>query len=399
MGNTSKFQNRRILVIDDKESIHEDFRRILSDAGSSITLANARAAVFGQEEKNSSMSFEVDCAFDGHEGLEKIIDAARFGRPYAVAFVDMRMESTWDGLQTIERLWKVQPTLQVVICSAYSDYSWSQIIEKLGNAEKFLILKKPFDNIEVRQMACALAEKWELLNNLDNIVQDRTIQIAETRDIAIFVLASLAESRDPETGEHLERIRSYCHILAEELRNNSPYSQFIDDKFIDNLYRSSPLHDIGKIGIPDSILLKPGTLTDEEFEIMKQHSIIGAEALGGTIKTVSGESFLEMAADIARNHHERFDGTGYPEGLKGQEIPLPARIVALADVYDALTSSRVYKLAFRPEIAFTMIKEERARHFDPLIVDAFINKYNEFLQIHTLIEVEKSATTIEAGVY
>ncbi|MFA5292218.1 MAG: HD domain-containing phosphohydrolase [Phycisphaerae bacterium] len=389
MKNATEIKNRRILVIDDKESIHEDFRQILSDVTHNDSLDRARTAVFGKESNDYSVTFDVDCAFDGHEGLEKIIEANRQGNPYAVAFVDMRMDSNLDGIETIERLWKVQPKLQIVICTAYSDYSWSEIIDRLGEAERFLILKKPFDNIEVRQMACALTEKWELLNNLDSLVQERTSQITETRDIAVFVLASLAESRDPETGEHLERIRSYCHILAEELRKNSPYAEWIDDRFMEDLYRSSPLHDIGKIGIPDSILLKPGTLTDDEFEIMKQHSLIGAEALGNTIKTATGASFLQMAADIARYHHERFDGTGYPDGLKSQEIPLAARIVALADVYDALTSSRVYKPAFRSEIAYTMIKEERGKHFDPLIVDAFLARYEDFTQVHTLTEAEK----------
>jgi len=306
----------------------------------------------------------------------------------------MRMESDWNGVETIENLWKVQPHLQVIICTAYSDYSWSEIISRLGETEKLLILKKPFDNIEVRQMASSLTEKWELLNQLDAIVQERTLQIAETRDTAVFVLASLAESRDPETGEHLERIRSYCHILAEELRKNSPYAEWIDNVFIEDLYRSSPLHDIGKIGIPDSILLKPGPLTSEEFEIMKHHSIIGAEALGNTVKNTAGTSFLQMAADVARYHHEKFDGKGYPDGLKEQEIPLAARIVALADVYDALTSARVYKSAFRPEIAKIMIKEERGRHFDPIIVDAFLVRYGDFLQVQGLVEAEKAVASI-----
>ncbi len=398
MKAVNELKNKRILVVDDKASIHEDFRRILSDTGQTASLDIARAAVFGGgcETTNPIFEiFEVDCAFDGHDALEKIVEASRVGKPYALAFVDMRMESNWDGLETIEKLWKVQPSLQVVICTAYSDHSWSEIAGRLGQTERFLILKKPFDNIEVRQMACSLTEKWELLNNLDKLVKERTTQISETRDIAVFVLASLAESRDPETGEHLERIRSYSHILAEELKN-SAYSEWIDDKFLENLYRSSPLHDIGKIGIPDNILLKPGTLTDEEFEIMKQHSIIGADALGSTIRTSIGESFLEMAADIAKYHHERYDGGGYPEGLKEQEIPLSARIVALADVYDALTSSRVYKLAFRPELAFTMIKEERGRHFDPLVVDAFVNRFDDFLQVHNLLELEKTSIALTA---
>ena len=394
MESITKVKNRRVLVIDDKESIHEDFRQILSYAPANVSLNTARAAVFGADNQDSRVSFEVDCVFNGRQGLEKVVEAERQGRPYTMAFVDLRMESDWDGIETIEQLWKIQPQFQIVICTAYSDYSWTDIIDRLGTTERLLILKKPFDNIEVRQLAVALTEKWELLNRLDSLVQERTAQIAETRDIAMFVLASLAESRDPETGEHLERMRSYCHILAEELRNNSPYAEWIDDKFIQDLYRSSPLHDIGKVGIPDCILLKPGSLTDEEFEIMKQHSLIGAEALGKTIRTVTSTGFLEMAADIARYHHERFDGTGYPDGLKGKEIPLSARIVALADVYDALTSSRIYKPAFRSEIAYMMVCQERGKQFDPVIVDAFIARYDDFLQVRKLIEAEQTAPSL-----
>jgi putative two-component system response regulator len=406
MESITETKNRRILVIDDKESIHEDFRQILSEGSANTSLDAARAAVFGSNatlqssslrstsNEDDSVGFEVDCAFNGHEGLEKVVNAERQGRPYAMAFVDIRMESDWDGIETIEHLWKVQPQLQIVVCTAYSDYSWTDIIERLGTTERLLILKKPFDNVEVRQLAVSLTEKWELLNRLDELVQERTAQIIETRDVAMFVLASLAESRDPETGEHLERMRSYCHILAEELRNDSCYCEQIDDKFIEDLYRSSPLHDIGKVGIPDCILLKPGSLTDKEFEVMKQHSIIGAEALGRTIRSVTSAGFLEMAADIARHHHERFDGTGYPDGLKGNQIPLSARIVAIADVYDALTSSRVYKPVFRPEIAYVMICQERGRQFDPVIVDAFIARHDDFLQVRKLTEAEKTAPSL-----
>jgi putative two-component system response regulator len=394
MASLVETKNRRILVVDDKDSIHEDFRQILSEGQVNASLDAARAAVFGADNQNAAVKFEVDCVFNGHDGLEKVIDAQRQSRPYAMAFVDLRMESDWDGIETIERLWKVQPQLQIVICTAYSDYSWTDIINRLGATERLLILKKPFDNVEVRQLAVALTEKWELLSRLDNLVQERTAQIEETRDVAMFVLASLAESRDPETGEHLERIRSYSHILAEELRNNSSYADRIVNKFIEDLYRSSPLHDIGKIGIPDSILLKPGSLTNEEFEIMKQHTIIGADAFTRTMRTAASAGFLEMAADIAHYHHERFDGTGYPEGLKGNQIPLVSRIVALADVYDALTSSRVYKPAFRPEISYVMICQERGKQFDPVIVDAFIARHENFLQVRNLIEAEKLAPVL-----
>jgi response regulator RpfG family c-di-GMP phosphodiesterase len=394
MESTTKVKNRRVLIVDDKESIHEDFRQILSRTPNNVSLNTARAAVFGADNQDNRINFEVDCVFNGHQALDKILEAERQSKSYTMAFVDQRMESDWDGIETIEQIWKVQPQLQIVICTAYSDYSWTEIINRLGATERLLILKKPFDNIEVRQLAVALTEKWELLNRLDTLVQERTAQIAETRDIAMFVLASLAESRDPETGEHLERIRSYCHILAEELRNSGPYSEWIDDKFINDLYRSSPLHDLGKVGIPDCILLKPGSLTDDEFGVMKQHSLIGAEALSRTIRTVTCAGFLEMATDIAHYHHERFDGTGYPDGLKGKEIPLAARIVALADVYDALTSTRIYKPAFRPEIAYMMICQEREKQFDPIIVDAFVARYDDFLQVRSLVEAEQTAPSL-----
>jgi response regulator RpfG family c-di-GMP phosphodiesterase len=390
----SKVRNRKILVIDDKESIHEDFKQVLSAGQTNVSLDAARAAIFGTNKPDDFVGFEIDCVFNGRDGLEKITQAVKEDKPYAMAFVDMRMESDWDGVETIEHLWKVQPGLQIVICTAYSDYSWSGIVERLGATEKLLILKKPFDNIEVRQMACSLTEKWELLHHLDNMIQERTAQITETRDMAVFVLASLAESRDPETGEHLERIRSYCYILAEELKNNGPYTELISDQFVEDLYRASPLHDIGKIGIPDCILLKPGSLTDEEFEIMRQHSVIGAEAFHKTVRGAASTSFMEMAADITRYHHERFDGTGYPDGLKGQNIPLSARILALADVYDALTSSRVYKPAFRSEVAYTMICQERGKHFDPVVVDAFVKKFDDFLQVVQLTEAEQRAPSL-----
>ncbi len=382
-------KNARILIVDDNVDIHSDFREILlvSEAKSE-KFAEAREAIFGKTLATTGPAFEIDSAYNGHSALEKILNAVSNGCPYAMAFVDMRMEAQWDGLDTIENLWRVQPDLQVAICTAYSDYSWGQIIERLGETDKLLIIKKPFDNIEVRQTACSLIEKWHLLNKLEQIVHQRTEQIQQTRDISIFVLASLAESRDPEAGEHLERIRSYCHILAEELQANSIYSEWIDDKFIEELYRSSPLHDIGKIGIPDSILLKPGTLNEREFAIMKQHSVIGADALSKTTMNVSSENFLSMSTEIAKYHHECFDGSGYPEGLSGKEIPLSARIVALADVYDALTSSRVYKPAFKAEIAYLMIKEERGRHFDPVVVDAFLARIDDFLKIRALTQVQ-----------
>jgi putative two-component system response regulator len=214
----------------------------------------------------------------------------------------------------------------------------------------------------------------------------RADEIAATRDVAVFALAKLAESRDPETGEHLERLRGYSQILAEQLQQEGPYRELIDEHFLEDLYRSSPLHDIGKVGIPDAILRKPGKLTPEEFELMKQHTTIGADALEQAMHLTGCGGFLAMAVDIARFHHERFDGTGYPARLKGHDIPLPARIVALADVYDALTSVRIYKDAYSAETARQMILEQDGQHFDPVVVEAFRARFVDFLSVRDTID-------------
>jgi putative two-component system response regulator len=203
----------------------------------------------------------------------------------------------------------------------------------------------------------------------------------ETRDVAIFAMAKLAESRDPETGEHLERMRNYCRIIADYLasRDESPHT--IDEEYARLIYLTSPLHDIGKVGIPDSVLLKPGRLSDREFEIMKSHTTIGGDTLGAAMRQYPEVPFLRLAQEIALTHHERFDGTGYPSGLAGYDIPLCGRIVALADVYDALTSKRVYKEAFAHDVGRNMIAEEAGKHFDPIVVEAFIQREEEFLAV------------------
>jgi putative two-component system response regulator len=194
----------------------------------------------------------------------------------------------------------------------------------------------------------------------------------ETRDVAIFALAKLAESRDAGTGAHLERVRSYSRVLAQHLATTSRFEREIDAEQIRLVYQTSPLHDIGKVGIPDSVLLKPGRLTEAEFEVMKRHTSIGAHTLDAARQRFPEIKFLKMARDIAASHHERFDGSGYPEGLAGDEIPLAARIVAVADVYDALTSQRVYKDAYSHEVARQSILDLAGTQFDPDLVTAFV---------------------------
>jgi putative two-component system response regulator len=203
----------------------------------------------------------------------------------------------------------------------------------------------------------------------------------ETRDLAIFALAKLAESRDPDTGAHLERMRQYSRILAQHLCERGKFGDQMDANYVRMIYLTSPLHDIGKVGIPDSVLLKPGRLSDREFEIMKRHTTIGAKTLGAALLEHPGVDFLRMGRDIALTHHEQFDGSGYPNGLAGHEIPLCGRIVALADVYDALTTKRVYKDAFSVEVARSIILEGAGSHFDPEIVEAFVQCEDQFIAV------------------
>jgi putative two-component system response regulator len=216
------------------------------------------------------------------------------------------------------------------------------------------------------------------------------ILTVSSRDVTIFSLAKLAESRDPETGAHLERMREYCRIIVEDLAEQSEFRDVVDGEFVQTIYLTSPLHDIGKVGVPDRILLKPGKLTAEEFEIMKQHTVVGGQTLDAALQAYPEAKYLQMARDIAWSHHEKFDGSGYPRGLAGDAIPLCGRIAALADVYDALTTKRVYKEAFSHQIAREIILDGSGKHFDPQIVDAFRRTEQEFIDVHDAFDDSES---------
>lgn len=190
----------------------------------------------------------------------------------------------------------------------------------------------------------------------------------DSRDAIIFALAKLADSRDPETGHHLDRVREYCRLLAEQVRRGRIYPE-VDSDFVSLIALTSPLHDIGKVGVPDAVLLKPGRLTPEETLVMRTHPVIGARTIDAVLEQAPGARFLEMARDIARSHHERWDGTGYPDAIAGTAIPLAARIMAIADVYDALTSRRVYKPAMKHQEAMTILRQGAGSHFDPALID------------------------------
>lgn len=206
-------------------------------------------------------------------------------------------------------------------------------------------------------------------------------ELSATRDLTIRAMSSLAETRDNETGLHIVRTQYYIRILAESLITHPDFSQELTPEFVDLLYKSAPLHDVGKIGIPDHILLKPGKLNDEEFAIMRTHAPLGRDALATAAKGNEASAFLCLAQEIALNHHEKWDGSGYPAGLAGENIPLSARLMALADVYDALISKRVYKVAMTHEQAREIILDGSDSHFDPRIVEAFVATEAEFIAI------------------
>lgn len=200
--------------------------------------------------------------------------------------------------------------------------------------------------------------------------------------VSIRALAHLAETRDPETGNHILRTQGYVQALAENLRDHPRFHTLFTDHYIELLARSAPLHDIGKVGIPDSILQKPGKLTPAEWDIMKTHSQIGADAIALAEKDVEEEvEFFKLAKEIAHWHHEKWDGSGYPDGLKGEEIPASARLMAIADVFDALVSPRVYKAPMSFDKARDIIAEGRNSHFDPVMVDAFLDHFDTFCDI------------------
>jgi putative two-component system response regulator len=296
----------------------------------------------------TSFGYEPILATDGAEALQKL----RSESPQMIVSDVQMPEMTGEELcREVRRRDAAQYTYVILLTS---DAKTKNIVAGLdAGADDYVA--KPIKAEELRL----------------RIEAGRRLLALEGRDLMIFALAKLAESRDKDTGKHLERIREYSRVLANELASTSDFCDVIDQPFIDLLYMTSPLHDVGKVGIPDSILLKPGRLTVEEFDIMKQHTIIGCETLKASADSHPEASFLQMALDITLRHHEKWDGSGYPAGLSGEDIPLAARIVAVADVYDALTTQRCYKDAYSHEKACSIICSSSGSHFDPRIIEAF----------------------------
>ncbi len=315
--------------------------------------------------KNSLEQFEYDVTL-AHDGAEAFA-LIRSGT-YHLVISDWEMPGL-SGLELCQQIRKRSWSSYIyfILLTSYSGVD-NAVLGLEAGADDFLT--KPFHPEEIR-VRLKTAER---------------ILILESRDLTIFSLAKLAESRDTDTGAHLERMRDYCRILSDELTRTQRYGNDIDGDYVQLIYLTSPLHDIGKVGIPDSVLLKPGRLTPKKFEIMKQHTIIGGNTLSAAAKAHPEAKFLTMAKDVAFTHHERFDGKGYPYGLSGSQIPLCGRITAVADVYDALTSKRVYKPEYSHETSRDIILENRGTQFDPYLVDVFLSCEQQFLQVRELFQ-------------
>ena len=212
-------------------------------------------------------------------------------------------------------------------------------------------------------------------------VNNKNKTISQMHDALIMTLADLVESRDENTGQHIKKTAAYVKIILSAMKREGIYSDALTEKFVEDVYKSAPLHDIGKIAVPDSILNKPGKLTKEEFDIMKTHTTAGGKILSSIIEMVPDSHYLYEARNLATYHHERWDGKGYPTGLAGEDIPLSARIMAVADVFDALVSKRSYKEGFPLDKAMNIILEERGTHFDPQLVDAFLSAKEEVFAV------------------
>lgn len=243
-----------------------------------------------------------------------------------------------------------------------------------------ILLARIKTHLDMRHVQRLLMNQNEFL---EAEVRRRSEEIEAIQDVTVHTLASLAETRDSDTGHHIRRTQNYVRLLAETLRHHPRFCDFLDDdRTIDLLFKSAPLHDIGKVGIPDHILLKPAKLTEDEFEIMKTHTTLGRDAILQAEKELGKEiPFLLFAKQIAYGHHEKWDGSGYPEGLAGNDIPISARLMAVADVYDALISRRVYKLGMPYAEAHATIVSGKGTHFDPDVVEAFLEVENDFMAI------------------
>jgi len=349
----------RILVVDDEATMRRLLEKLLRMEGYEVALAGSGEQALAELQRAGADTVLLDMRMPGMSGLE----------------VCRQIRSHPRSLHT-----------PVVFITAVNDRELRRKGMEAG-ADDFL--SKPFDEVELlarirnsvrvkryydhlehqkEELERAVQERTAALNDAVTRLTRIQVDLRASQEETIYRLSRAAEFRDDETGQHLQRMSRYCQLIARHIGLDEPTCEL--------LRIASPMHDVGKLGIPDRILLKPGRLTADEFAVMKGHAEIGYRILVGSDATP-----LKMAATIAYTHHEKWDGNGYPRGLKGEDIPLPGRIAAIADVFDALTSARPYKPAWKLDDALNLMRMNRGTHFDPDLVDAFFTALPEVLEI------------------
>ncbi len=318
---------------------------------------------------------------------EKALKIAMSDTPPDLVLLDIMMPGL-DGYEVCRRLKATAATrdIPVIFLTARSDPDDERMGLALGAVDYItkpisppILLARVNTHLALKATADFLRDKSAYL---EREVALRTLEVQAIQDVTIMAMTSLAETRDNETGNHIRRIQLYVKALAERLRNHPRFEAVLNERMIELLYKSAPLHDIGKIGIPDSILLKPGKLTVEEFEVMKTHTTLGRKAIEDAERRLGMRvAFLSVSKEIAYSHQEKWDGSGYPQGLAGDQIPVSARLMAVADVYDALINKRVYKAAFSHDQTCSTIVKGKGTHFDPDMVDAFVDIVEDFRSI------------------
>lgn len=327
--------------------------------------------------------YGVRVAKNGEKALEIILSEER---PDLI-LLDVMMPGM-DGYEVCRRI-KCNPETQdipVIFLTAKSKTRDEEMGFDLGAVDYMtkpvspsVALARVATHLQMKKARDFLIDKTGFM---EQEIERRTKEVANIQDVTVYALSSLAETRDSETGKHIKRTQQYVKLLADHLKHHPRFCNSLSDKTIEMLYKTAPLHDIGKVGIPDHILLKPGKLTDAEFDIMKTHTRIGRNAILNAEKLLNKPApFLFYAREIAYTHHEKWDGKGYPERLSGNNIPVSGRIMAMADVYDALITRRIYKQAFAHTEAVDIVKEESGRHFDPEMVAVFLDIAAQFYEI------------------
>ena len=324
--------------------------------------------------------YEVKLANTGRAALNIM---QQVPRPHLVVLDDALPDI--DGYSVCQQLKSSPDTADIPVIFAQAERDEARAILE-GGADA---IAKPVEAEVLRARVdthLQLRHSRELLkqqrNLLEHVVEEVTLELSQMLDAMIWAMASLAETREYETANHLRRVQHYVVALARQLQTHKRFDEELSDANIKALYKAAPLHDIGKVAIPDAILLKPDRLTDEEFAVMKLHTAHGRDAIVNLENQLGyTNTFLRYAREITYSHQEKYDGSGYPQGLAGEAIPMSARLMAVADVYDALISKRVYKPAFTHETAMEMIRQGSGEHFDPDVVDAMLTVEEEFMSI------------------